>query len=54
VAGITTNKNMIFQDNRTAGDPSGIRIGTAAMTSKGYKTNDFKKIAKKIIDTLSQ
>jgi glycine hydroxymethyltransferase len=45
---------MIFQDSRTAGDPSGIRLGTAAMTSKGYKTKDFKKVAQKIIDVLSQ
>ena len=51
-AGFTVNKNMIFQDQRTASDPSGIRLGTAAMTSKGYKTKEFKKVAEKIIEVL--
>ncbi len=50
--GITTNKNMIFRDTRKALDPSGIRLGTPAMTTRGFKTADAKKLAKLMVELL--
>lgn len=50
--GITTNKNMIFNDTRTALDPSGIRIGTPALTTRGFRVKESKKLAELIIETL--
>lgn len=38
---ITTNKNMIPNDPQPPMTTSGIRLGTAAMTSRGFKENDF-------------
>ena len=50
--GLTTNKNMIFQDTRKALDPSGIRLGAPAITTRGFKVTDSKKLAKLIVDLL--
>jgi len=50
--GLTANKNMIFQDTRKALDPSGIRLGTSAITTRGFKVTDSKKLAKLIVDLL--
>lgn len=47
-AGIIVNKNTIPGETRSAVDPSGIRLGTAAETTRGKKEGDFKKIAQKI------
>ena len=44
-AGITCNKNMIPDDPRPPMDPSGIRLGTPAITTRGLKADDMKKVA---------
>lgn len=44
-AGITVNKNMVPNDPRSPMDPSGIRLGTPALTTRGMKENEMKIIA---------
>jgi glycine hydroxymethyltransferase len=46
--GIIVNKNAIPFDTRPPIDPSGIRLGTAAETTRGKKEKDMKKIAERI------
>ncbi|HRZ95662.1 MAG TPA: serine hydroxymethyltransferase [Candidatus Moranbacteria bacterium] len=50
--GITLNKNMIPDDSRNPMDPSGIRIGVPAVTTRGMKEKEIVKIAKWIKDTI--
>ena len=47
--GITLNKNMIADETRTALDPSGIRFGTPAMTTRGMKEGEATKLAELMI-----
>ena len=47
-AGIIVNKNAIPGDTRSPLDPSGIRLGTAAETTRGKKEKDMIKLAQKI------
>lgn len=42
---ITLNKNCVPTEARSPQQASGVRIGTAAMTTKGYKKEDFIKVA---------
>lgn len=46
--GIIVNKNAIPFDKRPPTDPSGIRLGSAAETTRGKKAKDFVKIALRI------
>jgi len=46
--GIIVNKNTIPGDTRSPFDPSGIRLGTPAETTRGKKEKDFIKIAQMI------
>ena len=50
--GITLNKNMIADEPRTAMDPSGIRFGTPAMTTRGMKEGEATKLAEIMITTM--
>ena len=50
--GITVNKNGIPNDPRPFMETSGIRIGTAAETTRGKTKEDFIKIAEKILEIL--
>jgi glycine hydroxymethyltransferase len=52
--GIIVNKNMIPFDTRKPWDPSGIRLGTPAVTTKGMTENDMVDIARKIKEILSK
>ncbi len=50
--GITLNKNMIADDARSAMDPSGIRFGTPAMTTRGMQEAEATKLAEIMITTM--
>jgi len=50
--GITLNKNMIADDTRSAMDPSGIRFGTPAMTTRGMMEGEAAKLAEIMITTM--
>lgn len=50
--GITLNKNMIANDPRKPVDPSGIRLGTPAITTRGFKEKESARVAELIVETL--
>lgn len=50
--GITLNKNCVPNDQRSPKYTSGVRIGTPAMTTKGWKEEDFIRCAIVIDNTL--
>jgi glycine hydroxymethyltransferase len=52
-AGITINKNMIPDDPRKPMDPSGIRLGTPAITTRGMKEPEMEIIADMIEKVLT-
>jgi glycine hydroxymethyltransferase len=52
-AGITLNKNMVPFDTESPFVTSGIRIGTPAMTTRGFTQDTFKEVAHLIDDLLS-
>ncbi|HBF67333.1 MAG TPA: serine hydroxymethyltransferase [Candidatus Magasanikbacteria bacterium] len=51
-AGITLNKNMIPDDPRKPMDPSGIRLGTPALTTRGMKEEEMKEIGAWIVEAI--
>jgi len=51
-AGIVINKNAIPNDPRKPWDPSGLRIGTPSITTRGMKEKDMKKVSEFIIEAL--
>ncbi|MBQ9392390.1 MAG: serine hydroxymethyltransferase, partial [Oscillospiraceae bacterium] len=51
---ITLNKNCVPGETRSPQQTSGVRIGTAAMTTKGYTEEDFRAVARKIDAVIRQ
>ena len=51
-AGITTNANSIPNDPLPPFRPSGLRLGTPALTTRGYREGDMTEIAHTILDAL--
>ena len=51
--GITVNKNGVPNDPRSFVETSGIRIGTAAETTRGFGTQWFTELAENIVEILS-
>src|SRR5690348_6396821 len=52
-AGVVTNRNSIPSDPNGAWYTSGIRLGTPALTSRGFGADDFDRVAELIVDVLS-
>lgn len=52
--GITLNKNMIPDDPRKPLDPSGIRLGTPAVTTRGMKEADMDTLGQFILDAVAK
>ncbi len=52
--GITVNKNVIADDQRKAMDPSGIRLGTPALTTRGFDKAGCARVAHLIVDAIEQ
>lgn len=51
-SGITVNKNMIPFDERKPVDPSGIRVGTPALTSRGMGVDEMRRIGHWMLEVL--
>jgi glycine hydroxymethyltransferase len=52
-AHITLNANMVPGDKRTAMDPSGVRMGSPAATTRGFKEAEMKQVANWIADVVT-
>jgi glycine hydroxymethyltransferase len=50
--GITVNKNMIPDDPQSPMDPSGIRVGVPALTTRGMREKEVRQIALCMLETL--
>lgn len=53
-AGITLNKNAIADDTRKPMDPSGIRFGTPAMTTRGFGAKESARVAEIMVEVLTK
>lgn len=54
LAGITVNKNTVPGEKSSSYYPSGIRLGTPALTTRGMKEKEMKKIARWILQALEE
>lgn len=54
LAGITTNMNMIPFDPRKPMDPSGLRLGSPALTTRGFSEDEMRNVATMVAQTLKQ
>jgi glycine hydroxymethyltransferase len=52
-AGIVTNRNAVPRDPNGAWYTSGVRIGTPALTTRGFGGDEFDKVAELMVDVLS-
>ncbi len=52
--GITLNKNCVPCEKRSPKETSGVRIGTAPMTTRGYKEEDFVKVVRRIDELIKK
>ncbi len=52
-AGVVTNRNSIPADPNGAWYTSGIRFGTPALTTRGFGTADFDRVAELVTDVLT-
>jgi glycine hydroxymethyltransferase len=52
--GITLNKNVIADDARSPFDPSGIRFGTPAMTTRGFGEEESREVARLMLEVLTK
>ncbi|MFH0834778.1 MAG: serine hydroxymethyltransferase [Candidatus Micrarchaeota archaeon] len=53
-ANITVNKNMIPFDKRKPFDPSGIRLGTPVLTTRGMKEGEMKEVGRLIVKAVEK
>ena len=51
-AGITVNKNTVPFETRSPFVTSGVRLGTPALTTRGMKTDDMRRVGKWIVQVL--
>ncbi len=52
--GMTLNKNSIADDTRKPMDPSGIRFGTPAITTRGFKEKQCTRVAELMVDAMNK
>lgn len=52
--GITLNKNMIPDDTRKPMDPSGVRLGTPAITTRGMRESDMETLGQFMLDAIAK
>lgn len=52
-AGITCNKNGVPFDDKSPFVTSGIRLGSPALTTRGFKEDEFRRVGKLILDVIN-
>ena len=52
-AGVVSNRNSVPQDPNGAWYTSGVRLGTPALTTRGFGADDFDRVAELIVDVLA-